>query len=89
TYTLREITAPDGYQIATDVQFTVAEDGTVTEVVMKDVAAPTPSTPYTPSTPSSPPTGDAGANPLAFVMIGAGVLGLAIAMFMSRRKRGN
>ncbi len=89
TYTLREITAPDGYEIAEDVQFTVAEDGTVTEVVMKDVAAPTPtpSTPYTPSTPGSPPTGDAGANPLAFVMVVAGVLGLAITIHMSRRKK--
>ncbi len=40
TYTLREITAPDGYEIANDVDFTVNADGTVTEVVMKDEQTP-------------------------------------------------
>ena len=35
-YTLREITAPDGYEVANDVQFTVNEDGSVTEVLMYD-----------------------------------------------------
>ena len=51
TYTLREITAPDGYEIANDIQFTVNEDGSVTEVVMYDK--------HKPDTPSStPPTGN-------------------------------
>lgn len=36
TYTLREITAPEGYEIANDIQFTVDSDGSVTEVVMED-----------------------------------------------------
>ena len=36
TYTFREITAPDGYLVAEDVEFTVNEDGSVTEVVMLD-----------------------------------------------------
>ena len=36
TYILREITAPDGYTIATDVKFKVNEDGSITKVVMKD-----------------------------------------------------
>ncbi len=31
TYTLREITAPEGYEIAEDVEFTVNADGSVTE----------------------------------------------------------
>ena len=35
-YTLREITAPDGYNTAEDIEFTVNADGSVTEVVMKD-----------------------------------------------------
>ena len=51
TYTLREITAPDGYEIANDIQFTVNEDGSVTEVVMHDKQKPD-----TPS--STPPTGN-------------------------------
>lgn len=51
TYTLREITAPDGYEIANDIQFTVNEDGSVTEVVMHDKKKP-----ETP--PSTPPTGN-------------------------------
>ena len=51
TYTLREITAPDGYEIANDIQFTVNEDGSVTEVVMHDKQKP-----ETP--PSTPPTGN-------------------------------
>ena len=51
TYTLREITAPDGYEIANDVTFTVNEDGSVTAVVMYDKHKP--DTP-----PSTPPTGN-------------------------------
>jgi len=38
TYTLVEITAPDGYQVAEAVTFTVNKDGTVTEVTMRDAA---------------------------------------------------
>ncbi len=30
TYTMHEITAPDGYQVATDIEFTVGDDGSVT-----------------------------------------------------------
>ncbi len=44
TYTLREITAPDGYEIANDIQFKVNEDGSVTEVVMYDKHKPTTTT---------------------------------------------
>ena len=40
TYTLCEITAPNGYEIAEDVTFTVNADGSVTEVVMKDEKTP-------------------------------------------------
>ena len=36
TYILREMIAPDGYVLATDVEFKVNEDGTVTEIVMID-----------------------------------------------------
>ncbi|MDE6086967.1 MAG: hypothetical protein K2G25_01100, partial [Oscillospiraceae bacterium] len=55
TYILREITAPDGYEIANDVEFTVSEDGSVTEVVMKDEKNPDiPTTPVVPTTPTVP-----------------------------------
>lgn len=36
TYTLHELTAPEGYQLAADVKFTVNGDGTVTVVSMVD-----------------------------------------------------
>lgn len=35
-YTLREITAPDGYEVAEDIAFTVEETGKIQKVVMKD-----------------------------------------------------
>ena len=54
-YTLREIAAPDGYEITKDVKFTVNSDGSVTEVVMYDESKPdTPSSPGSPSAPGSP-----------------------------------
>ena len=54
-YTLRETSAPDGYEIAEDVKFTVKATGDVQKVEMKDKA-----TPETPGTPNSdlPKTGD-------------------------------
>ena len=36
TYTLTEITAPNGYYVAEDITFTVNQDGSVTKVTMKD-----------------------------------------------------
>ena len=87
SYTLKEITAPDGYEVAEEVPFTVKDDGSITEVVMKDTPTPklTPTTPTTPSVPSSPPTGDAGANPMAYVLIVAGAVG--IALIICRKKK--
>lgn len=46
-YTLREIIAPDGYEIANEIKFTVNEDGSVTEVVMYDELTPDLETPPT------------------------------------------
>lgn len=49
TYTLAEVTAPDGYEVAANITFTVNKDGTVqingeavenNEVIMKDEATP-------------------------------------------------
>ena len=62
TYTLREITAPNGYYVANDVSFKVNDDGSVTEVVMKDT--PKPETPPT----NVPPTG-AKAAPIGILLI--------------------
>ena len=84
SYTLKEITAPDGYEIAESVNFTVKDDGSITKVVMKDAPTPKPMTPTTPSVPNSPSTGDSGANPMAYVLIALGALGLAF--IICRRK---
>ena len=39
-YTLKEIIAPEGYEITNEIKFTVNADGTVTEVVMYDEHTP-------------------------------------------------
>ena len=41
TYTLTEITAPNGYRVAESITFKVNRDGSVTSVVMKDQRIPT------------------------------------------------
>ena len=46
-YTLKEIIAPEGYEITNGIKFTVNADGTVTEVVMYDEHAPDLETPPT------------------------------------------
>ena len=48
--TLREITAPEGYEIAEDVKFTLEDTMEIQKVVMKDAR--------TPETPGVPQTGD-------------------------------
>ena len=59
-YTLREVTAPDGYEVAEDVKFTVAETGEIQTVVMKDAPKKQPET--------TPKTGD-DRNPLIWLML--------------------
>ena len=46
-YTLKEIIAPEGYEITNEIKFTVNADGTVTEVVMYDELTPDLETPPT------------------------------------------
>ena len=36
TYKLHEVIAPNGYEVASDIEFTVNSDGTINEIVMKD-----------------------------------------------------
>ena len=100
-YVLKETAAPDGYIIATDIEFEVFADGSVSLknaettavsedenplIVMVDKAVKIPETPHTPWTPSSPPTGDVGRSPIAIIMVIAGLGGLIIASIMRRKK---
>ena len=75
SYTLREITAPDGYEIANDVTFTVNEDGSVTEVVMYDEHTPE-KPPYTPPTrvPHTGAESDASGTAVALALLAIGML---------------
>ena len=87
-YTLREITAPEGYEKATDVVFKVNEDGTVTQVIMYDKPEDTPDS----STPddsipkaTNPKTGALNdSNRAAVVLVSAALT--MILMFILRRK---
>lgn len=91
-YTLKEIAAPDGYVIATDIQFTIDENGSVTVggvnanafnsdgvpcITMVDKAVDKPITP--------PPTGDAGRNPLGLAMIIVGLCGVFYVSYKYRK----
>ena len=81
-YTLTEITAPDGYEIAEDISFTVLPTGEIQRVVMKDApipeqpVQPTPPTPPTP-TPLIPQTGDSFPLGLLLTLAGLSLAGLA------------
>ena len=77
-YTLREITAPDGYNTAEDIEFTVNVDGSVTEVTMKDEAIIV-------TTPNVA-TGDTGKNPLGYIMLIAGLVLLTVSIFARKKK---
>ena len=77
-YTLREIIAPDGYEIANEIKFTVNEDGSLTEVVMYDELTPVTNTPY---------TGDNHSNFAAFAMLGAASVILAALIITKKGKK--
>ena len=81
TYTLHEVSAPDGYTVAKDKRFTVGEEDAVTEVVMVDEKVPV-ATP-TPSTTSAPKTADA----MPVMAIGTGLLASLILMLFFRKKK--
>ena len=83
-YTLREITAPDGYETANDVKFKVNEDGSVTEVTMYDTPVKTPEKTETPKTPYSPKTGDDSMNNMPFVLA---VSALGVVLMLAAKKR--
>lgn len=77
-YTLRETIAPDGYEIANEIKFTVNEDGSVTEVVMYDELTPKTTTPY---------TGDNHNYFAAFAMLGAASVILAALIITKKGKK--
>lgn len=77
-YTLRETIAPDGYEIANEIKFTVNEDGSVTEVVMYDELTPKTTTPY---------TGDNHNDFAAFAMLGAASVILAAHIITKKGKK--
>lgn len=90
TYILHEVSAPDGYQLAADIEFIFNGDGTIPghgyyTVTMQDqpTATPTPSptpTPTPPTTPGTPPPGSppetvqTGDSPLMWVWLVLGIV---------------
>lgn len=99
-YILREITAPDGYEVANDVTFKVSEDGSVDHVVMYDEHKPEEEKPHedtphndTPhsSTPSSggggtanPHTGAPEVSNKAAIILACAGLLLVVSMFIRK-----
>ena len=86
TYTLTEITAPNGYEIAEDISFTVLPTGEVQRVVMKDAPIPEqpvqPTPPSTPTpTPLIPQTGDTFPLGLLLALAGLSLAGLAALIY--------
>ena len=77
-YTLRETIAPDGYEIANEIRFTVNEDGSVTEVVMYDELTPKTTTPY---------TGDNHSDFAAYAMLGAASVIIAALIITKKGKK--
>ena len=78
--TLREITAPEGYEIAEDVKFTLEDTMEIQKVEMKDAR--------TPETPGVPQTGDDHWKPiLLFVLLGASAAGLMATMIYKKRHK--
>ena len=85
-YTLTEITAPNGYEIAEDISFTVLPNGEVQRVVMKDAPIPEqpvqPTPPSTPTpTPLIPQTGDTFPLGLILALAGLSLAGLAALIY--------
>lgn len=81
-YTLRETTAPDGYEVAEDVKFTVEATGDIQKVEMKDKAAPA-----APSESSDlPKTGDSFPGWLVLSLALAGTTAAGSGIYALRRK---
>ena len=77
-YTLKETIAPEGYEIANEIKFTVNADGSVTEVIMYDELTPKTTTPY---------TGDNHSDFAAFAMLGAASVIIAALIITKKGKK--
>ncbi len=82
-YTLKEIIAPEGYEITNEIKFTVNADGTVTEVVMYDEHTPDLEIPPT-VTIDTPNTGVSADNSAEFYLVAAAVV-VAFGMVICKR----
>ena len=82
-YTLKEIIAPKGYEIANEIKFTVNADGTVTEVVMYDEHTPDLETPPT-VTIDTPNTGVSADNGAELYLVATAVI-MAFGMLICKR----
>lgn len=82
---LREITAPDGYEIAEDVKFTLKDTMEIQKVEMKDARIPEkPETPVT----SVPKTGNDSWKPLLLLVIcGLSAAVLAVTTVRKRKRK--
>ena len=80
--TLREITAPDGYEIAEDVTFTLKDTMEVQKVEMKDARTPEKTTEKT----NAPKTGD-NQKVWAFVLLALASAGTVTGVTVYRRKK--
>ena len=92
-YILRETSAPDGYEVAEDVVFTVEETGDIQLVEMKDKATPEtpekpvePTAPDTPASTDLPKTGDSFPWVIIAVLVLAGA-GVTTGAYALRRKK--
>lgn len=82
-YTLKEIIAPEGYEITNGIKFTVNTDGSVTEVVMYDEHTPELEIPPT-VTIDTPNTGVSADNSAEFYLVAAAVV-VAFGMVICKR----
>ena len=89
-YILREETAPEGYLIAEDVEFSVKDTGEIQKVSMKDEKKPseTPQTPQEPSKPTdTPKTGDDSNIRLWLLHAGLALCGTGGSLFLLKKKK--
>lgn len=82
-YTLKETIAPEGYEIANEIKFTVNADGSVTEVIMYDEHTPDLETPPT-VTIDTPNTGVSADNSAELYLVAAAVI-MAFGMLICKR----
>ena len=79
--TLREITAPKGYEIAEDVRFTLKDTMEVQKVEMQDAR--------TPEKPTAPKTGDSLYLPLVLLIACVGSAAVLAVLVIRRKRAGN